>query len=121
MTYTDTTYDTLFASDVDANGVHTPHTTIPGMTAYTPVGAHVANPTISSVTVINKPAGANQIIIQALTQNVRFTLDNTNPTASGVGFQILAGNAPVIIAVTGTKITVIQEAATASLQYQWIS
>ena len=84
------------------------------------VGSHSSGASIATATTLTKPAGAHAILIQALTQNVRFTLDATAPTAS-VGFQILAGNAPVIIPVPGASIQVIQEAATASLQYQWVS
>jgi hypothetical protein len=86
---------------------------------YAPVGAHSSGATISSATTLTKPEGANQILIQALIQNVRFTLDGTTPTTT-VGFQLLAGNPPVIIAVPGASMKVIEEAATASLQYQWI-
>jgi hypothetical protein len=84
------------------------------------VGSHSSGASIASATTLTKPTGAHAILIQALTQNVRFTLDATTPTAT-VGFQILAGNAPILIPVPGASITVIQEAATASLQYQWVS
>ncbi len=58
-------------------------------------------------------------MIQALTQNVRFTLDGTNPTATS-GLQIKAGDPPMIIPVGASAILkVIQETATASLQFQW--
>ena len=89
-------------------------------TYYTPVGAHSSGATITAATTLTKPTGATKIIIQAVTQNVRFTLDGTAPTAT-LGFQILAGGAPMIIEVQGVSIKVIQEAATASLQYQWVS
>lgn len=88
--------------------------------AYAPVAEHSSGATISSATTLTKPTGATKIIIQALTQNVRFTLDGTAPTAT-LGFQLLSGGSPFIIEVTGASIKVIQEAATASLQYQWIS
>jgi hypothetical protein len=87
---------------------------------YAPVGAHVSGANIAAATALVKPAGASQILIQALTQNVRFTLDGSDPTAA-VGFQLLAGSAPVIISVPGVSIKVIQEAAAASLQYQWLA
>jgi hypothetical protein len=52
---------------------------------------------------------------------VRLTLDGSDPTASK-GFQIVASDPPVMIPVgQGTVIKVIQEAATADLQYQWSS
>ncbi len=86
---------------------------------YAPVGSHSSGALISTAATLTKPEGANSILIQALVQNVRFTLDGTAPTAS-VGFQILAGNPPMIIAVPEASIKVIEEVASASLQYQWI-
>jgi hypothetical protein len=88
--------------------------------AYAPVSTHGSGPTISSAVTLTKPAGATQIMIQAITKNVRFRLDGTNPTAS-IGFQLRAGADPVIVYVSGTDIRVIQEEATASLQYQWLA
>lgn len=81
-------------------------------------GAHSSGATISSATTLTPPAGANRILIQALTQNVRFTLDGTTPTAS-LGFQLKAGDPPVLISVRDATLKVIEETATASLQYQW--
>lgn len=87
--------------------------------AFNPVGAHSSGATISSVATITPPEGATKIMIQALTQNVRLTLDGTAATTS-LGFQIKAGEAPIIIPLgNATVIKVIQEAATASLQYQF--
>ena len=84
-----------------------------------PVGAHSSGLAISSATVLTRPAGATKILIQALTQNVRFTLDGTLPTAAS-GFQLKAADPPLIIPLgSRTRITVIQETATASLQYQF--
>ena len=83
--------------------------------SFNPSGAHSDGATISSATVLTK--AGNKLLIQALTQNVRYTLDGTTPTAT-TGFQLVAGNPPIIIPVEGrTVVTVIQEAATADLQY----
>jgi hypothetical protein len=84
-----------------------------------PIGAHVDGSTISSVTLLTVPTGATKIRIQALTQNVRYTLDGSLPSTTR-GFQLASGAAPIVILVDGnTSIKVIQEAATADLQYQW--
>lgn len=92
-----------------------------GLGKYGPVGSHSDGASISSATTLTPPAGATGLIIQALGQNVRVTIDGTTPTAT-TGFQLLAGGVPRLIPVgTGTVIKVIQEAATADLQYQWIS
>lgn len=86
---------------------------------FAPNGAHSSGADISSVATLAIPAGAKKIMIQALTQNVRITLDGTAATTS-VGFQLKAGDPPVIFPI-GHKmaIKVIEEAATASLQYQF--
>lgn len=86
---------------------------------FNPIGSHVDGATISSATTLTPPTGATKILIQALTQNVRFTLDGTAPTAS-LGFQLVAGDPAVLIPLgTDTTLKVIEEAATADLQYQW--
>lgn len=87
--------------------------------SFRPLGSHNSGATISSATTLTPTAGATKLLIQALTQNVRFTLDGTVPTAS-LGFQILAAAAPIVVPIdSATVIKVIQETATASLQYQF--
>lgn len=86
---------------------------------FNPVGAHDDGETISSAVTLTPPEGATKLMVQAHVQNVRFTLDGTAPTAS-LGFQIAAGDPPIIIPLgNGTTIKVIEEAATADLQFQW--
>ena len=88
---------------------------------YAPVGAHSGGVNIAAAVTLTKPAGAAEIIMQAITQNIRFTLDGTTPTAT-LGFQLNCNSwGPLMVAVPGAAIIVIQEAATASLQYQWIT
>jgi len=87
--------------------------------SFVPLGSHVANTTISSATELVPAAGATKLLIQALTQNVRYTIDGTDPTGA-IGFLITANDPPGIIYL-GSDMTlkVIEETATASLQYQW--
>lgn len=86
---------------------------------FTPLGAHNSGLAIASAQTLGIPSGSTQWIVQALTQNVRVTFDGTTPTAS-LGFQLKAGDPPIIFPVSrNTVIKVIQEAATASLQYQF--
>ena len=86
---------------------------------FNPVGAHNDGATISSATTITIPDGATKIMIQALTQNVRLTLDGTAPTTSK-GFQLQVGQLPVTLPLgRSTVVKVIEEAATADLQYQF--
>ena len=88
---------------------------------YAPVGAHSGGVNIASAVTLTRPAGASGIIMQAITQNIRFTLDGSTPTAT-LGFQLNCNSwGPLMVAVPGTSIKVIQEAATASLQYQWVN
>lgn len=88
--------------------------------AWDVVDPHNSGLNIAAAVTLTPPAGANRILIQALTQNVRYTLDGTVPTST-LGFQLKAGNDPVVLFVGFNVILkVIQEAATASLQYQWL-
>lgn len=84
------------------------------------VGSHTSNNTISTATSLTAPAGAGSLIIQALTQNVRYTLDGTPPTTT-TGFQLKAGDPPrtIPIGAAGQVVKVIEETATAVIQYQW--
>lgn len=61
------------------------------------------------------------ILVQAITQNIRYTLDGvTDPTAT-VGFQLVASDPPVLIPMgPGLLPQFIREAAGSILQYQWV-
>lgn len=85
----------------------------------TPIGAHTTNGTLSSaVTIAHGAAGG--ILIAATTQNVRYTLDGTTPTAT-TGFLIVAG-VPVILPLSAeTTLKVIEVTTTAVIQYQLLS
>jgi hypothetical protein len=81
--------------------------------------AHVSNSVLSAAVTLAPPTGATRLLIQAFTKNVRYTLDGTVPTAA-LGFQIRAGDPPQIIPIgEHTTIKVIEEAASANIQYQW--
>ena len=82
-----------------------------------PVGTHNDGLTISSAVTITT-TGAEKILMQALTQNIRYTLDGTTPTAT-LGFQLLSGDPPLLIILEDKVVLkVIEETATADLQYQ---
>ena len=86
---------------------------------FNPIGAHSDGLNIAAVVELIAPQGATKIMFQALTQNIRFTLDGTDPTAT-LGFQFTAGDPPVIMVIESrATIKFIEEAATADLQYQW--
>lgn len=83
------------------------------------VGAHIEL-TAAADTPIGMPAGAKRILIQALSQNVRYTLDSSAPTATK-GFQLKAGDPPILIPIgPSSGLRVIQETATAEIEYQWL-
>lgn len=66
-----------------------------------------------------RPDGATCIVVQAISQNVRFALGPTAPTATR-GFRITSGNDPLLIPVAkGVTIQFIEEAASAVLEFQW--
>ena len=88
------------------------------MLKFTPIGSHYDGTAISSEVTLTPPDGAYKLMIQALGQNVRLTLDGTTPTSSK-GFQLKAGDPAVMIWVAGSTVKVIEEAATADIQYQW--
>src|SRR5262245_23468178 len=86
---------------------------------YNPVGAHTTNSSLSSAVTLTVPMGAAQILVmQAFGQAIRYTLDGTVPTAS-TGFRLAAGESDVIPVSADTTIKVIEETASASVQYQW--
>jgi len=87
---------------------------------FNPVGVHSDGTDVSSAVELSPPALATKIMMQSLTQNIRFTLSaGTTPTTTR-GFQLLAGDPAVIIPLgPSTVVKVVEEAATADFQYQW--
>lgn len=88
--------------------------------SWVPVGTHTANASLGSAVTLTRPEGANAIIVTASGQNVRYTVDGTTPTAT-TGLLILTTVTPQIIPVAdGVTIKVIESAASATLNYQWV-
>lgn len=89
--------------------------------AFSIIGSHTRNTSLSSAVAITLPAGANALLVQCTGQNVKYTLDGTTPTSS-VGFVMVANASPVIITHVSedTVLTVIETAASAVLEYQAI-
>jgi hypothetical protein len=86
---------------------------------FNPVGAHTTNTSLSAHVHLTPPTGANKLLIQALTKDVRYTLDGTTPTSS-VGFYLKAGEPPTLIDIgEDTDIAIIENEASASVNYQW--
>ena len=68
---------------------------------------------------LSLPLHAGRIMMQALTQNIRYTLDGTTPNAT-TGFQLKAGDPPREIEITsGMTLKFFREAAGAVLEYEY--
>lgn len=96
---------------------------------FTPVGGHFplnpASPVDVSSAVVISPGNfgvsdpTDKVLVQTTSQNVRFTLDGTTPTAT-TGFQLKTTDPPLLIMLTdGVILTVIEEAATAAFNFQF--
>lgn len=73
----------------------------------------------TTATTLSIPLHAQKIMWQALTQNVRYTLDGTAPTSTK-GFQLKAGDPPTILKLTQNNnliLKIVAESAGAVLQY----
>lgn len=92
------------------------------MSFFQPIGAHIDGTDISSAVTLTRPTsladGIAKILIQAISQNVRVTMDGTTPTAT-TGFQIAAGETLYWEIGPGATIKVIEEASGADIQIQW--
>lgn len=73
---------------------------------------------VNALTTINIPLNCSEVLIQAITQNIRYTLDGTNPTAAS-GFRLTAGNDPILLPATGVTLKFISETAGAILQIEY--
>lgn len=84
---------------------------------FSPLGPHrtelVGASAFSPVT----PAGAKCLMVQALAQNARYTLDGTTPTAA-IGFQLKSTDSPILIWLTeGVYPQFFRETSGTVLQY----
>lgn len=88
---------------------------------YVRVGLMSQLTSLSTHKTIQIAEGATGVLIQTLSQNVRFTIDGvTIPTAT-VGFQLMTGILPVYFSFPpGTILRFIEEAASATIQYQQV-
>lgn len=94
---------------------------LPAEFSVTPVGAHTHLAALAAVQNLVKPATATALLCQNTgTAAIRYTLDGTDPTAA-LGF-LLSNSAwdPVLIPCPGAAIEMIQVAAGAALDYQWV-
>ena len=86
---------------------------------FDPVGVHVDGTVITSAVTLTPIDGATKLMIQALGQSVRITFDGTTPTAT-TGFQLWKEDPMQLIPIGDDMvIKVIEETATADIQFQW--
>ncbi len=79
---------------------------------------HSSSASLSSAFTITIASNVNKLLLQAITQAIRFTLDGTTPTAT-IGFELKAdGTILEIPVVAGQTVKVIEETASAVIQYQ---
>jgi hypothetical protein len=87
---------------------------------FTAIGSNTANGSLAAAVPLTPPTGATKLLVQAFTQNVRFTMDGATVPTAAVGFQLKAGDPAVMIPVVfGTVVKVIEESASAAINYQW--
>lgn len=86
---------------------------------FNPLGSHGDGTDISTAQTLAIPTGATKLLIQAVDQNIRITLDGTTPTSTK-GFQLVASDPPLLIPLgNASSIKIIEETATADIQYQF--
>lgn len=85
------------------------------------LGPHVSITIGGSVFSPPLPAGgANKLMVQALAQNIRYTLNGLTPTAA-IGFRLTAGNDPIVIdMIKGATPQFFRESSGAILEYEWL-
>ncbi len=89
---------------------------------FVPVGSHHSGDSLSSAVTLVPEPDANKLMLQAITQNIRLTFDGTAPVGGGspVGFQIVAGDPPIVLTLQAEMIiSVIEESATKNFQFPW--
>ena len=90
-----------------------------GVEPFNPIGSHSSIILSGTVTQLSLPTDTNQVLIQALDGNVRFTLDGSTPTSTH-GFQLKADDPFIIISFgTRTILKVTIETINAEFQYQF--
>jgi hypothetical protein len=92
---------------------------------FNPIGTHQQDASLATVQTISPPgfgstaSQVDRIIVQAFDQNIRYTLDGSDPTTT-FGFRLTATNDPILIPIgPNTILKFVEEGATAILSYVW--
>ena len=91
--------------------------------AIAPASPHITNSSLATFVVLTPPENANRILLQPFAQNIRFVITEATspfvPTAT-VGFRLAADSRLDLAIADNFVIKIIEEAASASIQYQWV-
>jgi hypothetical protein len=96
------------------------------VTAYMTVGDHSATAISSTVVSKTKETGAMAVMLQALTADIYFTIDGTDPNAGStppVGFLLDSSALAPTIITTGENVTTlkfVRVSGDSVLQLQWL-
>ena len=92
------------------------------LTVFQPLGTTRQRADMAAMQTMGRPntnPTPTKVMLQAIAQNVRYTLDGSAPTPT-FGFLLIAGAAPTVITYhQSTIIQVFEAAATATLVYCW--
>jgi hypothetical protein len=97
------------------------------ITPYMTSGDHSATAISSTVVPKTKPAGADAAMLQALTADIYFTIDGTDPNAGStppVGFLLDSSALGPIVLTTGENVTTLKFVRVSGdgvLQLQWLT
>jgi len=86
---------------------------------FTFLGSHTQVSDLSSVYEADPPNDAVRMLVQAFTQDVRFTLDGTDPSSTK-GFQLKEGTPPIMLPINpSTPPKFIEEVSGATVEIQY--
>jgi len=88
-------------------------------TALRPVQAH-GSTTVTTAVDISAPESASMVLVQPIGNNVRVKLDGGTAAATD-GFQVAAGAAQFFPVASATKISIVSETGSATVQHQFFS
>jgi hypothetical protein len=89
-----------------------------------PQGSHVSNSTLNAVVTLTPPDIFYEwtgVLVQAVDENIRYTIDGTDPTSSS-GFQLQVDQPPILLPIgEDSVLKFIEETASATLEYQFVT
>lgn len=85
-----------------------------------PTGAHVTVSDLTTIQDVPRPTGGDMVVFQNGAQPIRYTLDDSDPTASH-GFRMAANEYREIPVGKITKLRVLNEGSASTLQYQFFN